>query len=186
MTIDRAVGVQVCSSKSRGIVSAICQAKLWLLELNPFPVMPLGKLPTLRAQKPCVPPAHCDNVGGDATNRFRVAASGAIFYTGTNIRSADEGQTLPGPERYDYSVLYRSDNMGQTFQPVSVIGQSIAEVDVLPLLSLPPQRAGAPQTLLASLRYQQSYVSQDDNASQFFSPFYKQTAISRSTDSGKT
>ena len=39
-------------------------------------------LPTLSAGKPCGKGQHCDNVGGDATNRFHVASDGAVYCTG--------------------------------------------------------------------------------------------------------
>eukprot|EP01052_Picozoa_sp_SAG31_P029959 SAG31_NODE_3029_length_4768_cov_4.130863_5_plen_196_part_00 len=61
-------------------------------------------LPTLSAGKPCAKGQHCDNVGGDATNRFRVALDGSVYCTGTNLRSPPAGQDLPPDQQYDYSV----------------------------------------------------------------------------------
>ena len=61
-------------------------------------------LPTLSAGKPCASGQHCDNVGGDATNRFHVASDGSVYCTGTNLRSPPAGQTLPPDQQYDYSV----------------------------------------------------------------------------------
>jgi hypothetical protein len=41
------------------------------------------QLPTLSGGKPCAAGSHCDNVGGDASNWFRVSPStGDIYYTG--------------------------------------------------------------------------------------------------------
>lgn len=139
-------------------------------------------LPTLWGQKPCVQTAaapRCDNVGGDASNRFKLnPATGEIYYTGTNLRTpAAPGLTLPAEQQYDYSVAYTSTDLGKSFAPVGVIGRNIAEVDILPVGN---------NVLLASLRYQQSEVTEkNQSAGAFYAPFYKQTAVSRSTDGGK-
>eukprot|EP01048_Picozoa_sp_COSAG05_P024613 COSAG05_NODE_5868_length_1069_cov_1.689691_1_plen_317_part_01 len=125
------------------------------------------QLPTLSAGKPCAAGSqHCDNVGGDASNRFRVSPStGDIYYTGTNLRSPAPGRTLPPSEQYDYSVCYKSTDAGVSFAPAGVIGRHIAEVDILPLPPSPfgstrrsagSGGAAAADELLASIRYQQS------------------------------
>jgi hypothetical protein len=157
------------------------------------------QLPTMRAQQPCHPcrtAPRCDNVGGDASNRFRLTAAGTIYYTGTNLRTPASGRAadaLPRSEQYDYSVAYRSSDMGATFAPVGVIGRGIAEVDILAMPPPPPPapidaavkgaEVGVEPLLLASLRYQQSGGSSDTTGG-YFAPFYKQTAISRSTNGG--
>lgn len=67
---------------------------------------------------------------------------------------------------------------------MGVIGRNIAEVDILPL---PAGQDGGGEVRLASLRYQQSQVvDADQTASDFYAQFYKQTAISRSGNFGKT
>jgi hypothetical protein len=153
------------------------------------------ELPTLSAGKPCAVGAHCDNVGGDASNRFKVSQStGDIYYTGTNLRSPAPGHTLPPSEQYDYSVAYRSSDNGKTFAPIGVIGRHIAEVDILPL---PPASAASAtdgvgpgvDELLASIRYQQSTPIRaagdpPPRTDEYWAGFYKQTGVSRSTNGG--
>ena len=153
---------------------------------------PPHQLPTLAAKKPCdkAKGQHCDNVGGDATNRFHETPAGEIYYTGTNLRVASPGGLpLPPEEQYDYSVCYKSTDLGKTFAPAGVIGSGIAEVDILPLpASAAPAAAataggatgagGGTQYLLAALRYQASLRPTLDH----YASFYKQTAISHSTD----
>ena len=110
-----------------------------------------------------------DGVGTDASIRFHEHEDGTIYYPVSTTRIARPGKPLTKPNWYFAAQLYVSLDGGRTFRSRANMGKWTCEAD---LLSLDDDE------LLASIRYQ--------TPGEGLWPRYKQTAISRSTDGGRT